>query len=809
MIKSKLRKKFHHLWIHTWKWVQRNLPLILGGILLFSGGIALWITTLELPPLDSTESITVAESTKIYDRTGKVVLFDINKNFRRTNVPAEEMSPYVRQASIAIEDEDFYSHGGIKITSIIRAVIANALSGEYGQGGSTITQQVIKNALLTREKTITRKIKEWILALKLEKILSKEDILTLYLNSSPYGGNVYGIEEASRVFFGKKAVDLTLVESAYLAALPQAPTYYSPYGSHREALDKRKNLVLTQMNKNGLIDDAEFESAKTAIVTFAPAENSSIKAPHFVMFVREQLTEMFGEETIAEGGLKVITTLDYDLEQKAEDLAEKWANENKTKFNAENLALVSIDPTNGDILTMVGSRDYFDKEIQGNYNIATALRQPGSSFKPIVYAAAFNIGYRPETILYDVPTEFSTNCNTSDESTCYHPHNYDELFRGPMSLRAALSQSINIPAVKLLYLVGIDSAVELATKMGITGLTDTSRFGLSLVLGGGEVKLLDMVGAYGVFAAEGKKHPHRSILSIQNKSGKEIYKAEFVEEEVLPRESALNVTSILADRNARIPLFGSNSVVSFPGRSVALKTGTTNDYRDAWIIGYTPYISVGAWAGNNDNTSMEKKTSGLIVAPFWAEFMNYALSRNEEVAFSSPEPQDPDVKPIIRGDLSGGAHSILHFVSRRDPLGPAPRNPSNDPQYRLWERGVRNWFGSAQPTGTTTDSTTNTPSTPTENLLDDVSILSPYPTNKYPRDTQIPVVLSIPQGAVIDKAEVFVNNTFVGSFNKNPFVFSFVPADIKNIKDKNRIKVRLYGPGNTREDIEKSFELSD
>lgn len=798
----KLKKVLHH----TYSILKNNLPYVIGSILIIFGAIALWAMTLEIPPLDSADNLQVTESTKIYDRTGKVVLFDLHRNFRRTIVPAEEMSPFLRQAAVAIEDENFYSHNGIQITSIIRAVFANILNLGYSQGGSTITQQVIKNALLTREKTITRKVKEWVLALKLEKIMSKEDILTLYLNTSPYGGSVYGVEEASRVFFSKDAKDLDLAESAYIAALPQAPTYYSPFGSHRKELDARKNLVLKQMLKNGFIDEKQYEESKSKVVVFSTQENSSIKAPHFVMEVREQLAEAFGEDTIEEGGLKVITSLDYELQQKAEEIVKKWAPINEQKYKASNAAILSIDPNTGEIITMVGSRDYFDKKIDGNYNVVTALRQPGSTFKPIVYAAAFNRGYEPETVVFDVPTEFSTSCDTNPDS-CYSPENYDGKFRGPISLRSALAQSINIPAVKMLYLVGMNNAIELAKSLGITTLTDPSRYGLSLVLGGGEVKMTDLVGAYGTFATGGEKTDLVSILKIEDKSGKVLKESKPELKRILPEETANKINSILSDNVARTPSYGANSPLNFPGRSVAVKTGTTNDYRDAWILGYTPKVVVGAWAGNNDNSSMEKQVAGFIVAPMWNEFMQEVLKKYPEEAFNQYTPASKDTKPIIIGDWQkAGEHSILFSVNKDDPLGPVPSNPRRDPQFILWEKGVQEWFGNSENT-TNLDQSVNS----NQNNSNEISgeIISPYKNNSYSKNTQIPVVLSLPKDLIPNKADVFINNKFLGSFNKKPFVFSFVPEDVLNIKKTNDIKVVVYFENSTNKlEISSKFEVN-
>lgn len=699
-----------------------------------AGALFLWVSTLEIPDLSTFEQRRILQSTKIYDRTGEILLYDLHQDVRRTIVPYEDISRHLKNATVAVEDDTFFEHWGVRPFAIIRTMWTNTIEGGSpfsGAGGSTITQQVIKNALLEPEKTIARKIKEAILAIRLEQVLSKEEILAHYLNESPYGGTIYGVEEASQSFFGKPASEITLPEAAYIAALPQAPTYYSPYGNNVAALETRKNFVLLRMKEEGFITDEEYEEARNAVVEFLPQAATGIRAPHFVMYVREQLALRYGEESLAERGFRVITTLDYDLQAEAERIVKENALRNEEAFNAENAAMVAIDPNTGGILVMVGSRDYFDEDIDGNFNAALARRQPGSSFKPFVYASAFNDGYTPATTLFDVPTQFSTTCapsNFTSEDGCYSPGNYDDAFRGPMSMRNALAQSVNVPAVKTLYLTGMDDALKLARDMGITTLTDPKRYGLTLVLGGGEVRLLEMVGAYGVFANEGEKHETNAILRIEDKNGEVIEgeKPEDEEEEeeeegerVLDREVALQISDVLSDNVARTPLYGANSQLYFGGRDVAAKTGTTNDYRDAWIVGYTPQIAVGAWAGNNDNSSMAKRISGLIITPMWREFMDVALAEmEEEESFPEPAAIPNDIKPVLRSNgfivdssalaesiaenpdaenidivdaIYDSTHSILHYVNKDDPRGPYPSNPYDDPQYQLWEYGVTNW----------------------------------------------------------------------------------------------------------------------
>jgi membrane peptidoglycan carboxypeptidase len=405
--------------IHNWfkkNWKEIIIDILIFGfaafIIIFSV-LLLWISTLEIPDLSAFEERRVLQSTKIYDRTGEVVLYDLNSDVRRTVIPFEEMSRNIKNATVAIEDDQFYNHFGIDIRAIIRAAVSNFQDGDLlgGQGGSTITQQVIKNSVLQRDKTLARKVKEAILSIKIERVLEKDDILEIYLNESPYGGTIYGVEEASRAFFNKSASELTLPEAAYLAAIPQAPTYLSPYGNNRDALDKRQQLVLERMRLNGFITVEEYEEAAASEVEFEPQAVTGIKAPHFVMYIVEELAKTYGEEALAEQGLRVITTLDWELQKEAERIVAEKAASNTEKFNASNAGLVATDPKTGDLLVMVGSRDYFSEEIDGNFNVTLASRQPGSSIKPFVYATAFSKGYLPATVLFDVPTQFSTNCD--------------------------------------------------------------------------------------------------------------------------------------------------------------------------------------------------------------------------------------------------------------------------------------------------------------------------------------------------------------------------------------------------------------
>ncbi len=619
---KRIKKEFK---VHT----KRDILALATALVFLGGGIGvLWISSFRLPDLTSFEQRKVSESTKIYDRTGQVLLYDLHDNIKRTVVSGDAISPYIKKAVVAIEDEDFYTHNGIKITSIIRSILANIVSFGYAQGGSTITQQVVKNTLLTTDKTITRKLKEWVLAVKLDKIMSKDKILETYLNESAWGGSMYGVEAASQQFFNKSAASTTLAESAYLAAIPQATTYYSPYGNNIDKLEDRKNLVLQKMLETKVISQAEYDTAKVEKVVFQSQNRFGIKAPHFVFFVKQYLESVLGQGVLDNEGYKVITTLDASMQDTAEALVKKTALSNKENFNAENAGLVALDPKTGDILSMVGSRDYFDKEIDGQFNVAISPnRQPGSTMKPIVYAEAFMKGYTPDTVLFDLKTEFGSQCdadgkplNPTDDpkKVCYSPQNYDEIFRGPITLRNALAQSINVPSIKALYLAGIRDSLGLAKDMGITSLVDADRYGLTLVLGGGEISLLEMTSAYGTFADDGIHVPYRSVLKIFNANGTEVRLPNQKQSRAMPENIARTISNILSDNTARTPAYGPNSVLYFPTRDVAVKTGTTNDSIDAWTVGYTPNIVIGVWAGNNAHKPMVKKVAGQIVAPMWS-----------------------------------------------------------------------------------------------------------------------------------------------------------------------------------------------
>ncbi|HVM58950.1 MAG TPA: transglycosylase domain-containing protein [Candidatus Paceibacterota bacterium] len=675
---------------------------LFGLCFLLAGIFMLAIALTPSPDIASFGSRQVDQSTKIYDRTGQVLLYDYNRDARRDVVPLSEISPNAINAVIAIEDSSFYEHGGIRLSSILRAIIVDAFGGSLSQGGSTITQQVVKNTLLTNRKSVSRKIHEWILAIKLEQKYSKDQILETYMNDMPFGGTLYGIEAASEAYYGIPAKDLSLAQAAYLAAMLQAPSYYSPTGSHKDALDTREQLVLERMHTLGFIDDQALASAKAEKVSFAPAGASTILAPHFVFYILNQLEDRYGSNALV-SGLKVTTTLDADLQAHAESIIADAAPTILANDNASNEAEVALDPSTGEILSMVGSSDFFSKTTDGQYNATLALRQPGSTMKPFIYSLALERGYTRDTVVFDVPTQFSTACRPEDvgNSTppCYAPVDFDDAYRGPMTFETALAQSINIPAIKVLYLVGIQNAINLAESMGLTTLGDASQYGLTLVLGGGEVRLLDLAGAYAGFASGGVVNTPTGILEVDDAQGNVLTQYAPSPRRVLPENIANDMNAMLSDNPARVPEYSLNSPLYFPGYDVAVKTGTTDDTRDAWVVGYTPSIVIGTWAGNNDNSPMKKSIAGLILAPSWHQIMAYALTKYPKTYFGEADPIPASVPPMLQGnwrvpDANNvvAPHSLLYWTDKNDPQGAPPRNASSDPQYPYWEYGVANWY---------------------------------------------------------------------------------------------------------------------
>lgn len=700
------------------------LPIFVIIIILFiiaGVGVFAWFSR-DLPDPDKIIDRSIAQSTKIYARDGTSLLYEIHGPEKRTLIELEEIPDHMIQATIAIEDQDFYKHHGYDLPGIIKAV-CHEIFGNLGglcppRGGSTITQQFVKNSILTSERTYTRKIKELVLAYQLERKFTKDQILKMYLNEIPYGSTAYGVESAAHTFFGKSAKDLTLAEAALLASLPQLPTYYSPYGSRADELSTRLHLVLDIMVEQGYITEVEAgEAKKVNLLEHLNPKHERIEAPHFVMYVKEILSNKYGEKVIEQGGLKVITTLNIDKQRIADEVIKEYAEKNTKNYNANNAALVNLDTKTGQILAMVGSKDYFDESIDGNVNVTLRPRQPGSSFKPFVYLTAFNRGFTPETIIFDLVTKFKTDIKD------YEPKNYDLAERGPVSMRQALAGSLNVPAVKTLYLAGIDNVLDTAEKFGYTTLKDRSRFGLSLVLGGGEVTLLEHTSAFATLAREGTRHPTTAILRVEDNKGKVLEEFENREEEIFDKEVVRLLNNVLSDNGARAFVFGTRNYLALPDKPVAAKTGTTNDYRDAWTLGYTPSYATGVWVGNNDNSEMRRGAAGAVVAsPIWYEFMKRTVGGPAE-PFKSPKSNSAQ-KLILKGELEGETklkvdkytgnlipdicldtypeefieektfrvvHNILHYLDKENPDGLTPTDPAQDPQYERWEEPVKRW----------------------------------------------------------------------------------------------------------------------
>ncbi len=679
--------------------------ILLSLFFLLSGTLVLWISFIPSPNITSFTNRQVIQSTKIYDRTGKILLYNYGNDVKRSVVPLSDISPHIQKAVIAIEDSSFYSHGGIRISSILRAMLVDLFGGSFTQGGSTITQQVVKNTILTDKKSISRKIHEWVLAIKLEQKYSKDQILETYLNDMPFGGTLYGVEAASETFFHKNANGVDLAQAAYLAALLRAPTYYSPYGQHKQELIQRKNLVLQRMKSVGFITTNQYTQATNEKVIFFPKKNSGIIAPHFVFYVLNNLRNTYGQQAL-QSGLKVITTLNVPLQEKMQSIITTAAKENVKKFDAKNAAAVAIDPTTGQILAMVGSPDYFDVKNDGSFNDTLALRQPGSTFKPFVYTIALEKGFTRKTTIFDLPTQFSTMCspqdNKNDKPPCYAPVNFDDKYRGPMTFTTALAQSINIPAVKTLYLDGIQPVINLVRAVGLTTIQDSKKYGLSFALGAADVRLLDMVDAYGTFATGGVHNQTASLLKVTKSDGSVLEQYIPHPVKIIPAHIANSISAMLSNNTARYPEYPPINPLNFPGYDVAVKTGTTDNFRDAWTIGYTPSIVIGAWVGNNNNAPMVKKIAGYIVTPTWHKIMKYALGMYPKKYFGEPTRIPKNTTGILQGEykipntgtttVGYQIHSLLYWVNKNNPKGQQPTDPSLDPQYIYWEYPVTQWL---------------------------------------------------------------------------------------------------------------------
>lgn len=770
------------------------LILGLGAAGIVFGSIAfVWINH-NLPDPSKLNDQEVAQSTKIYDRTGTHLLFEVFHDQKRTLVELNKISPWVSKATIAIEDKYFYQHNGIRLISILRAGFNNLIGRKTGSGGaSTLTQQLVKNVLVGDEHSLMRKVKEALLALKLERSYTKDQILQLYLNQISYGSTNYGIESASENYFHKTAADLTLAEAATLAALPKAPSHYL---NNLQDLRDRRDAVLRLMFEQGYIKEDEKNTAQNQALRLY-RDAGLREAPHFVLYVRQQLDDKFGERLVDTGGLKVITTLDYDKQVAAEKIVKEQGDKFAKDANANNASLVAIDPHTAQIVTLVGSRDFNNEDIDGQFNVAIlGKRQPGSSFKPFVYTAAFEKGYTPATVLYDVTTDF--DLRTGNEK--YIPKNYDNKEHGLVTMRKALAGSLNIPAVKTLYLVGMNNAIDFAKRFGYT--TFTGDYGLSLVLGGGEVNLLEHTNAYATLADNGVYRPPVSILKVEDDKGGTLYewKQSDGTEAVKPELAALT-TSVLTDDNARAFTFGLHSTLTLPDRAVAAKTGTTNNNKDAWTLGYVPSLAAGVWVGNTTPAPM-KGGGNKLAGAIWNQFMRAALKGAPVEQFPAPPPNDA-VKPVLRGTDGGivlpinkttgkvatsstpeslvemhtylPPHDILHYVNRDDPRGPIPDNPDEDGQYQNWETAVQEWADRERAKGneiTFADPPTDYDTQSSPELAPSVEFISPTANQSLTsREVTLKVKAAAPRG--VYQVAYSLDDNPIGTNTQYPFSLTY------------------------------------
>lgn len=748
----------------------------------------------QLPDPNRLLGRNVPESTKIYARDN-TLLYEVHGEFKRTLVNLDQINPNLKNATIVAEDRNFYTHSGISVTGLVRSAVVDILSGSKKQGGSTITQQFVKNAVLTNEKSYLRKIKEIILSIELEARFSKDEILKMYLNEIPYGRNAYGVEAASETYFNKKASDLTIAESAYLASLPQAPSYYNPSGPHFDALVARQQYILGQMRDLKYITEDQYNQAMNEDVQFEKITNS-IKAPHFVQYVQDYLADKYGEKTLEEGGLKVYTTLDLHLQEIAEKAVADGAKKNEAS-GGYNAALVAEDPKTGQILAMVGSKDYFGKNypencnpktclFSPNVNIATTLQQPGSSFKPYAYVTAFgkDFKYSPASMLVDVKTDFGNG---------YSPNNFNLSSNGPVSMRKALAGSLNVPAVKTIALVGADNVINTARKAGVNAKFDDC--GLALVLGGCDITLLDHTAGYSTFANKGKHEQQTSILKIVSQDGKTLEEYKENSDQVLDEQAVYELTNILSDNAARGYVFGTNSALQLGNRPVAAKTGTTQDFKDGWTMGFTPSLVAGVWTGNNNNASM-KKDAVIMAGPIWNQFMKEALAGTPIEQFDKPD----GIKTVTVDALSGKLptqyteetkseifadyavptdYDDIHVPVKIDAMTGQPATDltppdqitteiykvlhSEKPKNPNWENPVIAWAlanGYKYPPGSGIE---NAPS----DSNGKINITSPVDGATI---TKTPVVVNITaQGDNISRIDVSVDGTFVDSLVSAPY----------------------------------------
>lgn len=803
------RRRFKFSW--------KKLPIygsyaVLGLIMITAISLA-WFSK-DLPTPSKIANRKPVTSTKLYDRTGQTLLYETGEQ-KRTIVQSDQISQYLKDATVSVEDTNFYNHHGIDSRAIVAAVGEKLLGKtRKTRGASTITQQYVKNALLSSNRSVVRKMKEAILAVELELMFKKNEILTMYLNEIPYGNNTAGAEAAAKMYYSKPAKDLTLAEAATLAAIPQAPTYYSPYGTHVDRLVIRRNYVLDQMVRNSKIKQEDADKAKkedtTTVGTVVKPRRDSMLAPHFAMYVLEQLSAEFGEEKIQKEGLGIITTLDYDKQKSAEEAITTGVPK-LTRYNASNAALVAIDPKTGQILSMVGSKDYFDTSIDGNVNVADSVRQPGSSFKPIAYATAFKKPeFSPSRILYDFQTDFGGG---------YVPQNYNGNFNGPVTMRFALANSLNIPAVKTMALAGMDNVLRTAEDLGITTLTQRDRYGLSLVLGAGEVKPVEMAGAFSVFATGGTKNETVAYLKVTDSSNKILYdyeKEKKTGRQVLDPQIAYEISNILSDNDTRSAIFGVRSALYFQNRVVAVKTGTTSDFKDAWTVGFTPSIAVAVWTGNSNGAKMKSGADGsVLAAPIFHAFIEKALANTNNEDFTKPDGiQTVTVEKYsnkLPGPYSGetttdifagwqvpteqdSIHQVVKICKGTNLLAPSDMPAeyteervitniqSEKPDNPNWNIPVRAWAEANGMTGVTPNESCNASS-----FVPTIEITSPKDADTVSGNTSI--TASINSATSVKQVEFYIDDVSIGASNTTPYAMSYNFDTASNGTHKITIKI--------------------
>jgi 1A family penicillin-binding protein len=676
------KKKPKYAWLAPLSFKLSVFLLVIAGVI-FVYSYFIFNLAHQLPSPEKLADTTGPMTTTFYDRSGRV-LYRLYEDKNRSLVRLEDLPSNLVNATIAIEDKNFYHHAGIDLEGVGRAVVSYVKTHRALQGGSTITQQLIKNTLLTPDRTWERKAKEVALAFWTERLFNKQQILQMYFNEVPYGGPAWGIAAAAQTYFGKAPKDLDLAESAYIAGLPASPTSYSPYGTNPQFGKDRQREVLRRMVEDKYITQTEADVALAEQINIK-SPMTEIKAPHFVMYLRSLLSQKYGERMVMQGGLKVITTLDLNIQEMAEQVvAEEIAN--LKELRVSNGAAMVTDAKTGQILAMVGSKNYWD-ETTGKFNVATADRQPGSSIKPITYATGFEQGYTPGTILLDTPVVFKNEWET------YAPVNYDGRFHGAVPIRTALGSSYNIPAVKMLSIVGIDNMLKTAHAMGITTLQERDRYGLSLTLGGGEVKLVDMMTVYGTFSQNGVRFDSQPVLKITDSLGNVLEDNSMpVGKRVISSAVAYLISNILADNKARMPAFGPNSLLNIPGHTVAVKTGTTDSKRDNWCFGFTPDFVVGAWVGNNDNSTMDQRlASGVTGAsPIWNKIITKLLEGKPDVAFAKP----PEV---IEGMIDGRKDLMIAGTKPKSIIGSRPQNSPDGKQNITFTDPFSTYTLEAQP----------------------------------------------------------------------------------------------------------------